>query len=121
METKTNLIDFLISEFGKHKKFGDKINRVTERRVVVHTTTEVSIFLKSGNKFVSSNAFHYFVMKYPTQKEPVVKISKLAYDGFTYDFPEEIIVIPIESIESVSFEDSYKIGIRYYSKNKNKL
>jgi len=123
METNNYLTNLLIKEFEKHQNIGDSSKRTFKERITVCTTSEVDIFLKSGNKFVADNSKlgYYGIIKYPTQKEPIVKICRFQYVGFTVDFPQEIIVIPVESIETVIFGNSDKIGIRNYHKNKKRL
>lgn len=120
METQT--VNLLLKDFEKHQMIGDKSTNVFKKGISTRTTTTVNIGLKSGREYKSKPYFCYLVIKYPSQKDPIVKISLFfnSYDR-VYDFSDNIISIPMESIESVGFGSSGKVGFRNFHKNKGKL
>ncbi len=128
--------DLLIGEFQKHQKLSQKVkisknySRSAISSCEVISTTMVEIITKSGHVHRPSKIssqhydFHYLVMEYPTLENPLVKIGafcEVANSQNGEQFPESIVVIPIEEIESVKFGIHVKIPIQSFKKNKNKI
>ncbi len=116
------VVQLLIEEFNKNRKIGEKGTFPKSPKYTIITTSNVSIFMKSGKRFESVAGMHYAIMQYPSIEKPIVKIASfINYDHRAYDFPKSIIMIPLESVESVEFAGSGKMGILGYSKNKARI
>ncbi|KKQ34140.1 MAG: hypothetical protein US50_C0061G0004 [Candidatus Nomurabacteria bacterium GW2011_GWB1_37_5] len=83
------------------------------RNSVLFPTNSIGIRLKSGHGYIAGQFYSILVLKYPTQEEPVVSVIIIlnsygghkGFDGVVnhFELPNEIIRIPIENMESVTF------------------